>query len=47
MNYNHMKVTKCTVNSKFFARILFSRKVLKDIFATIKNRNEGMINLYE
>ena len=27
-----------TVNSEIFARILFSRKALKFIFATLKNR---------
>ena len=28
-----------TVNPKIFTRILFSRYALKDIFATLKNRN--------
>ena len=31
------------VNSEIFERILFSRKALKDIFATLKNRDYVMI----
>ena len=34
-----------TVDSKIFARILFSGIVLKEIFATLKNRGFGMIYL--
>ena len=30
------KYTESTVNSEIFARILFSRIALKDIFATLK-----------
>ena len=36
-----------TVDSKIFARILFSRIALKDIFATLKNRNWSMVTLYQ
>ena len=36
-----------TVNSEIFAIILFSRKALKDIFATLKISNKGMIYLYQ
>ena len=32
-----------TVNSEIFARNLFSRMALKDIFATLKFRDKGMI----
>ena len=35
-----------TVNSEIFAIILFSRIALKDILATFKIRNLGMIYLY-
>ena len=31
--------TQSTVNSEIFLRILFSQKVLKDIFATLKNHH--------
>ena len=31
-------------NSEIFARILFSRKALKDILSMLKNRDFGMIN---
>ena len=36
-----------TVNSKIFATILFSRIVLKDIFAMVKNRDFDMIYLHQ
>ena len=36
-----------TVNSEIFLRILFSRVALKDIFATVKIRDLGMIHLYQ
>ena len=37
-----------TVNSEIFARILFSRILaLKVIFTTLKNRDYGMIYLYQ
>ena len=36
-----------TVNSKIFARILFSRIAFKDIFSTLKIRGLGMIYLYQ
>ena len=36
-----------TVNPEIFERILFSRYALKDIFATLKNRDWGMIYLYQ
>ena len=36
-----------TVNSEIFARILFSRKALKDIFVTLKIRDFGMIYLHQ
>ena len=36
-----------TVNSEIFARILFSRIVLKDIFAKLKIRDQGMIYIYQ
>ena len=35
------------VNPEIFARILFSRIALKDIFATLKIRDKGMIYLYQ
>ena len=35
-----------TVNSEIFARILFSRIALKDIFATLKIRDWGILYLY-
>ena len=35
-----------TVNSEIFAGILFSRRALKDIFATLKIRDFDMIYLY-
>ena len=31
----------CTVNPEIFARILFSRIALKDLFATLKNLGQG------
>ena len=36
-----------TVNSEIFARFLFSRIALKDIFARFKNRDFGMICLHQ
>ena len=36
-----------TVNPEIFARILISRMALKDIFATFKIRDEGMIYQYQ
>ena len=36
-----------TVNAEIFARILFSRIVLKDIFATLEIRDFGMIYVYQ
>ena len=36
-------VGECTVNPEIFARTLISRMALKDIFATFKFRDEGMI----
>ena len=38
------KHTLTTANSKIFARILFSRISLKDIFATFKIRDMDMIH---
>ena len=38
--------TYITVNSESFARILFSRIALKDIFATLKNRDNDMIFIH-
>ena len=35
-----------TVNLEFFARILFSRIALNYTFASLKNREQGMIYLY-
>ena len=35
-----------TVNSEIFARILFSRKALKDIFVMFELSNLGVIYLY-
>ena len=35
-----------TVNPEIFARILFSRIALKDIFVTVKIHNKTMIYLY-
>ena len=36
-----------TVNSEIFARILFSRMALKEVFATLKIRDLGMIYVYQ
>ena len=36
-----------TVNSKIFARILFSRIALKDILVTLEIRDLGMIYVYQ
>ena len=36
-----------TVNSEIFVGILFPRIALKYIFATFKNRDKGMIYLYQ
>ena len=36
-----------TVDSEIFAIILFSRIVLKDIFATLKIRDYGMTYLHQ
>ena len=36
-----------TVNSEIFARILFSQMASKDIFATLKICDKGMIYLYQ
>ena len=36
-----------TVSSEIFARILFSRIVLKHIFAMFKIRDKGVIYLYQ
>ena len=47
---NRLAVHSCvkiTVNSEIFARILFSQIALKDIFATIKIRDFGMIYLHQ
>ena len=44
VSYHQMLIT---VNSEIFARILFSRIAPKDTFATNKNREHGMINLYQ
>ena len=38
---------RTTVNSEIFARILFSRIALKDIFATYKIRDHDMIYLHQ
>ena len=38
---------KCTVNSEFFARILFSRIGLNDLFAALNIREYGMIYLHQ
>ena len=34
-----------SVNSEIFARVLFSRIALKDIFTTLKIRDQGMVYL--
>ena len=36
-----------TVNSEIFARILFSPKGLKDIFATVKICDFGMVYIHQ
>ena len=36
-----------TVNSEIFGRILFLRIALKDIFATFKNRDQGVVYIYQ
>ena len=36
-----------TVNSEIFARILFSRNALKDLFVMPKVRDLGMIYMYQ
>ena len=41
-----MAERKHTVNSEIFARILFSRIALKDIFAMVKIRDFDMIYLH-
>ena len=41
------EVKTVTVNSEIFARIYFSQIALKDIFAMRKNRDWGMIYLYQ
>ena len=41
------KTWRITANSKFFASILFSRVVLKDIFVTLKIRDLDMIDLHQ
>ena len=38
-----MYINTITVNPEIFARILFSQMALKDIFATFKIRDQGMI----
>ena len=35
-----------TVDSELFSRILFSGIAFKDIFATLKNRDKGMLYQY-
>ena len=40
-------IAEDTVDSEIFARILFSRKALKDIFVTLKIRNYSMIYIYQ
>ena len=37
----------CTVNQEIFAKILFSRIALKDIFSALKICDSGMIYLYQ
>ena len=41
------KKTVITVNLEIFARMLFSREALKDIFATLIIRDYGMIYLHQ
>ena len=41
------KSIRLTVNSEIFARVLFSRIALKDIFAKLQIRDFGMIKLYQ
>ena len=36
---SHLAYAAITVNSEIFARILFSRKAIKDIFAMLRIRN--------
>ena len=45
--YYKIQKLNVTVNSEIFERVLFSRKTLKDIFARLKNRDYGMIYLYQ
>ena len=40
-------IIQSTVNPEVFARILFSQIALKDIFATLKIRDLGMVYLYQ
>ena len=44
---SHVAAHGYNVNSEIFARILFSRIALKDIFATLKIRDLGMIYVYQ
>ena len=44
---NDARLIWVTVNSEIFAKILFSRIALKDIFATFKIRDQVMIYLYQ
>ena len=47
--YMYQNLMNCpyTVNPEIFARISFARYALKDIFATRKKRDWGMIYLYQ
>ena len=46
-SFTYIVFLLCTVNSEIFARFLISRIALKDIFATFKNRDFGMIYLHQ
>ena len=47
MLHHLASATSNTVNPEIFARILFSRIALKDIFAALKISDKGMIYLYQ
>ena len=47
VNHKAIGFLRNTVDSEIFSRILLSLIVLKDIFATLKILNKGMIYLYQ
>ena len=43
-NDKRVSLMQHSVNSEIFARILFSRVAIKDIFAMLKSRDMGMVD---